>query len=74
MTWALFRNAFRNIYDAQFITQDDMDVIAGHVAGLGAFNEVEVDCNVVRPFWRFCGVLPTSVDRGVGFNSVGSRA
>ena len=48
MTWALFRNEYRTVYDARFITQDDMDVIAGHVAGLGAFNDFEVDCNVVR--------------------------
>lgn len=41
-----FQNAYQNIYDAQFITQDDTEVIAGHVAGLGAFNDVEVDCNV----------------------------
>jgi len=43
-----FDNEYRSIYDANFVSQDDMDVIAGHVAGLGAFDDFEVDCNVVR--------------------------
>jgi len=41
-----FDNEFRTIYDANLVSQDDMDVVAGHVAGLGAFNDFEVDCNV----------------------------
>jgi len=43
-----FDGEFQTIYDANLVSQDDMDVVAGHVAGLGAFTNFEVDCNVVR--------------------------
>ena len=42
----IFDNEPAAVYDADFVSQDDMDVVAGHVAGLGAFDDFEVDCNL----------------------------